>query len=60
MSKEKRISVALVLSLGTVASTATIVRVPYLVTLIDTKDFLCTYSLLSLVAEDVHKSVANI
>ena len=40
MSKQKRVGVALVLGLGAVASSATIVRVPYLVTLTRTEDFL--------------------
>lgn len=40
MSKQKRITLALVLGLGAIASVATIVRVPYLVTLTQTDDFL--------------------
>ncbi|KAF2097386.1 hypothetical protein NA57DRAFT_77643 [Rhizodiscina lignyota] len=40
MSTQKRFGVAIVLGLGALASTATIVRVPYLVSLTQTEDFL--------------------
>src|ERR1700761_8704457 len=40
MSKQKRVSLAFVLGLGAIASLATIIRVPYVVTLTQTSDFL--------------------